>query len=170
MGLVAHIQKWGNSQELRIARAILEDTRVSVGDEVEVPAHGVITMRPVKPAHKRHNLDALPARVPKGHKTAEEDWDGPRGKKSWQVAAFFPKKGDYLFADFDPQPGHEQKGRRPAGRLGRRAPDKALQNFGRPTSRCVSRSQSGPATGYRRVASGKRERPNERAAAAPPVR
>jgi len=30
------------------------------------------------------------------------------------VAASFPKKGDYVYVDFDPQSGHEQKGRRPA--------------------------------------------------------
>ncbi len=30
------------------------------------------------------------------------------------MAAYFPQKGDYIYADFDPQSGHEQKGRRPA--------------------------------------------------------
>lgn len=30
------------------------------------------------------------------------------------MAAFVPKKGDFVALDFDPQPGHEQKGRRPA--------------------------------------------------------
>ena len=30
------------------------------------------------------------------------------------MAAYFPKKGDYIYVDFDPQSGHEQRGRRPA--------------------------------------------------------
>ena len=30
------------------------------------------------------------------------------------MASYYPKKGDYICLDFDPQSGHEQKGRRPA--------------------------------------------------------
>ena len=30
------------------------------------------------------------------------------------MAAYFPKQGDLVALDFDPQAGHEQKGRRPA--------------------------------------------------------
>ncbi len=30
------------------------------------------------------------------------------------MPAYIPKKGDYIAASFDPQSGHEQKGRRPA--------------------------------------------------------
>jgi mRNA interferase MazF len=30
------------------------------------------------------------------------------------VRAYFPKKGDFITVTFDPQSGHEQKGRRPA--------------------------------------------------------
>ena len=30
------------------------------------------------------------------------------------MAAYVPRKGDFIAVDFDPQSGHEQKGRRPA--------------------------------------------------------
>ena len=30
------------------------------------------------------------------------------------MPAYLPEKGDYILASFDPQSGHEQKGRRPA--------------------------------------------------------
>jgi mRNA interferase MazF len=30
------------------------------------------------------------------------------------VAKYVPKRGDFIIANFDPQSGHEQKGRRPA--------------------------------------------------------
>lgn len=30
------------------------------------------------------------------------------------MAAYIPRKGDFIAVDFDPQSGHEQKGRRPA--------------------------------------------------------
>ncbi len=82
--MVTRIQKWGNSQGLRIARTILESAQVSVGDEVDISAEeGVITIRPLKPARKRHNLDDLLSRIPKNYRSAELDWDGPRGKEAW---------------------------------------------------------------------------------------
>ena len=82
--MVTRVQKWGNSQGLRIARTILETARLSVGDEVDVSAEeGVITIRPVKPMRKRHDLEELLSRIPKDYKTAETDWDGPRGKEAW---------------------------------------------------------------------------------------
>ena len=82
--MVTRIQKWGNSQGLRLARTILESAQVSVGDEVDISAEeGVIIIRPVKPARKRHNLEELLARIPKNYRAAEQDWDGPRGKEAW---------------------------------------------------------------------------------------
>lgn len=30
------------------------------------------------------------------------------------MATYYPKKGDFIYLDFSPQAGHEQKGRRPA--------------------------------------------------------
>ena len=34
--MVTKIQRWGNSQGLRITRQMLEDAHISVGDEVDV--------------------------------------------------------------------------------------------------------------------------------------
>ena len=34
--MVTKIQKWGNSQGLRLARQVLEDASISVGDDVDV--------------------------------------------------------------------------------------------------------------------------------------
>jgi antitoxin component of MazEF toxin-antitoxin module len=36
--MVTKIQKWGNSQGLRLARQVLEDAHISVGDDVDVTA------------------------------------------------------------------------------------------------------------------------------------
>lgn len=38
----------------------------------------------------------------------------PQRKRVVVAAAYVPKKGDYISVVFDPQSGHEQKGRRPA--------------------------------------------------------
>ncbi len=34
--MVTKIQKWGNSQGLRLARQVLEDAHIAVGDKVDV--------------------------------------------------------------------------------------------------------------------------------------
>ena len=36
--MVTKIQKWGNSQGLRLAKQVLEDAHISVGDDVDVTA------------------------------------------------------------------------------------------------------------------------------------
>ncbi len=82
--MVTRIQKWGNSQGLRIARTILESAQVQVGDEVDISTEdGAIIIRPLKPSRKRHNLEDLLSRIPKNYRPAEVDWDGSRGKEAW---------------------------------------------------------------------------------------
>jgi len=45
--MVTKIQKWGNSQGLRLARQVLEEAFMAVGDEVEVAARdGLIIITP----------------------------------------------------------------------------------------------------------------------------
>ena len=47
--MVTKVQKWGNSQGLRIARQVLEDARIAVGDDVDVTVReGVIVITPVR--------------------------------------------------------------------------------------------------------------------------
>ncbi len=40
--MVTKIQKWGNSQGLRLAKQVLEDARLSVGDDVDVTARSEV--------------------------------------------------------------------------------------------------------------------------------
>lgn len=78
------IQKWGNSQGLRIPREVLEEAHITVGDEVDVLAgDGVILLRPVKKVRGRRNLEELLARIPKNYRAAEEDWGKAQGKEAW---------------------------------------------------------------------------------------
>jgi antitoxin component of MazEF toxin-antitoxin module len=49
MNMVTKVQKWGNSQGLRLARQVLEEARISVGDPVDVSTRdGVIVIAPVR--------------------------------------------------------------------------------------------------------------------------
>jgi antitoxin MazE len=82
--MVTKIQKWGNSQGLRIAREVLEDARVAVGDEVDVSAKGgIIVIKPVKRVRGRHKLNDLLSRIPRDYRAEEVDWGEPRGREAW---------------------------------------------------------------------------------------
>ncbi len=82
--MIAKIQKWGNSQGLRIARQLLEETHISIGDDVEVAARdGIITIVPVKQIRGRVNLAELVSRIPGKYKPGEVDWGKPEGAEVW---------------------------------------------------------------------------------------
>ena len=82
--MVTKVQRWGNSQGLRLSRQLLEDAQISVGDEVDVAVHdGVIVVAPHKRPRGKHNLRELVSRIPRGYETGELDWGSPTGKEVW---------------------------------------------------------------------------------------
>jgi len=82
--MVTKIQKWGNSQGLRLARQILEDACISVGDDVELTVReGMIVIVPIRRIRGRQNLKELVSRIPKNYKPEEMDWGKPAGNEVW---------------------------------------------------------------------------------------
>jgi len=82
--MVTKVQKWGNSQGLRLAKQVLEDARISVGDDVDVTARdGVIVIAPVRRIRGKQSLQELVSRIPKNYKTGEIDWGEPVGREAW---------------------------------------------------------------------------------------
>lgn len=78
------IQKWGNSQGVRLAKDLLADARLEVGDEVDVSTENdVVMIRPVKTARGRHHLEDLVARIPEEYQAEEVTWGEPIGKEVW---------------------------------------------------------------------------------------
>ena len=78
------IQKWGNSQGLRIPKVVLEEIQSSIGDEVEVYSQeGKIIIEPVKRIRGKISLKALVKKIPKNYRTQEVDWGNPLGKEEW---------------------------------------------------------------------------------------
>lgn len=60
------IQKWGNSQGVRLARQVLEDAHISIGDEVKVTVRdGVIVITPARRIRGKQSLQELVSRIPK---------------------------------------------------------------------------------------------------------
>jgi antitoxin MazE len=82
--MVTKIQKWGNSQGLRLAKQVLEDAHISVGDEVNVTARdGLIVVEPARRVRGKRSLKELVSRIPKNYKAEETDWGEPVGKEVW---------------------------------------------------------------------------------------
>jgi antitoxin MazE len=82
--MLAKIQKWGNSQGLRLAKHLLADAKLDVGDEVDVSVKdGIMIVKPTKSFRGRHNLKDLVARIPKNYESSEVGWGGPVGKEDW---------------------------------------------------------------------------------------
>ena len=80
----AKIQKWGNSQGLRLAKKLLADAQLGVGDEVDISVKdGIIIVTPAKRIRGRHKLKDLVARIPENYQTGEIDWGKPVGKEAW---------------------------------------------------------------------------------------
>ena len=82
--MLTKVQKWGNSQGLRLTKAFLTKAGIHVGDEVDVSVEeGRIIVEPVSKVRNRYNLKDLLSRLPKDYQQEEIDWGPPTGKEVW---------------------------------------------------------------------------------------
>ena len=80
----AKVQKWGNSQGLRIPKNLLSDAQLNVGDEVDVSVkEGIMIVAPAKRVRGRHRLKDLVAHIPENYRPGEVGWGEPVGKEVW---------------------------------------------------------------------------------------
>jgi len=84
MSIVINLQKWGNSQGIRIPKAILEILKWDENESLELTTKNdqVIIKRSVK-IHKRKNIKELFANYKGDYKPTEFDWGKPVGKEIW---------------------------------------------------------------------------------------
>ncbi len=79
--MLAKIQKWGNSQGIRIPKVFLKESHITVGDEIDISLNeGNII---IKPKVKKYDIKDLVAGMPKDHKPEEINWGPPVGKEEW---------------------------------------------------------------------------------------
>lgn len=84
MNMVTKIQKWGNSQGLRLAKQVLEEAHITVGDDVDVTTRdGLILIAPVRRIRGKTSLQELVSRIPKDYKAEELSWGEPVGREVW---------------------------------------------------------------------------------------
>ncbi len=77
------IQKWGNSQGLRLAKNVLEDAHLGVGDKVDVTVRdGIIVIAPIRKTRGRYRIEDLVAQIPEGYHAGEVTWGEPVGKEA----------------------------------------------------------------------------------------
>jgi antitoxin MazE len=82
--MVTKVQKWGNSQGLRLTRQLLADAGIAVGDEVDVSAaNGKIVISPARQVRGRYDINELVAQIPKGYVPEEVNWGAPVGQEEW---------------------------------------------------------------------------------------
>ncbi len=82
--MITKIQKWGNSQGLRLSKTLLADADIKIGDAVDVTTHdGALVITPLRRVRGGHDLRALVRRIPKNHTPVEFDWGTPTGREVW---------------------------------------------------------------------------------------
>jgi len=82
--MITKVQKWGNSQGLRLSKELLVDVDIGVGDAVEVAVRdGVLVVTPARRVRGALRLEELVSRIPKGYEPEELDWGAPVGREVW---------------------------------------------------------------------------------------
>jgi antitoxin MazE len=80
--MVSKVQKWGNSQGLRLPKHILESADISVGDDVEIiPQERQIIIKKI--SRRKFDLAEMVSLMPRNYKAREESFGKPAGKEEW---------------------------------------------------------------------------------------
>jgi len=83
------LQKWGNSQGVRVPKVILDTIGLEVGSEIEIDLSedsSAITIRPSvpsRPIRGRYRIEDLVARISRESEAEEMSWGEPQGKEVW---------------------------------------------------------------------------------------
>ena len=81
--MTARIQKWGNSQGLRLPKHILEEIHLMTGDSVEIVAeNNQIIIKPISNIKNHFNIADLVAAIPLDYKTTET-FSSKTGDEEW---------------------------------------------------------------------------------------
>ena len=82
--MVTRVQKWGNSQGLRVSKELLSDAHIEVGDVVDVAVQGgSIIITAVRRVRGALDLEQLVTAIPKDYKPGEADWGPTVGGEVW---------------------------------------------------------------------------------------
>ncbi len=78
------IQKWGNSQGVRIPKVILDSVNWSENEKIVIIVdNGKLVIEKAKKEHKRKNIKELFNNYNGDYKPTEIDWGKPEGDEIW---------------------------------------------------------------------------------------
>jgi antitoxin MazE len=82
--MVTKVQKWGNSQGVRLSKELLSAAGIGVGDPVSVAVlDGTLVVTPVRRVRGCVDLEELVRRIPEGYRPEEVGWGPPAGGEVW---------------------------------------------------------------------------------------
>jgi antitoxin MazE len=82
--VITKVQKWGNSQGLRLSKELLAGVDIEVGDAVDVSVlDGALIVTPVRRVRGGHNLAELVREIPADYQPSALDWGPPTGREVW---------------------------------------------------------------------------------------
>lgn len=82
--MITKVQRWGNSQGLRLPKEVLHQARINIGDEVRITIEdGGIMLVPARRVRGKHQLEDLVSRIPPGYQPEEVDWGASVGGEAW---------------------------------------------------------------------------------------
>ncbi len=85
--MVTKVQKWGNSQGVRLSKQLLSEADIDVGDAVDVAVReGSVVLTPVRRVRGGHDLRVLVRGIRKDdapYSPEELDWGAPAGREVW---------------------------------------------------------------------------------------
>lgn len=82
--MLSKVQKWGNSQGIRIPKNLLENSNIKIGEEVDITVQeGKIIVESTNKIRGRYNIKDLVSRMPQDYEPKEENWGAPMGREEW---------------------------------------------------------------------------------------
>jgi antitoxin MazE len=82
--MIVKVQKWGNSQGIRLSKEILHQANILIGDELEVvTTEDQLVIKPVYKIRGKYKIEDLVAKLPANYQVEELDWGKPVGMEVW---------------------------------------------------------------------------------------
>ena len=81
--MVLTINKWGNSQRIRLPKELMNKLHITIGMTLEAEIlDGKIIIEPVAP-EKIYNIHDLVSEIEPQYGQSEVDWEKPEGNEIW---------------------------------------------------------------------------------------
>ena len=82
--MLSKVQKWGNSQGIRIPKNLLENSHIKIGEEVTISANnGKIIVESTHKIRGKYDINDLISKMPEDYEVEEESWGIPSGREVW---------------------------------------------------------------------------------------